>query len=1452
MSRFITRPGTERAGAAQHRSSATGRRSQSLVVAVVILALAALIVPAPSAQATEANPWSTATPLAEDSGILNAVSCWSPGNCVAVGRSDASQEALIVTASNGVWGEPEIMSGVLELFGISCQSSLSCTAVGYKIVGNSRPVIVTKSSGTWGTPNVLMGTSTNNARMKAISCIDDSNCIAVGQTGSGQLGWASEEDGSWGTGLSSHADISGELNSVSCVPSGDCFVVGSVNSRAVVLTGTVASLGTPTLIAETSHGSDWLNAISCVDATHCTAVGGAGYGTAPIVASTTDGATWSAAGLPGEWEPYAGATLSGVSCVTATECVAVGAAGSYYTGQSAISFTKTGGTWGALTSIPQSASGDSVMKAVSCGAEGRCAAVGFGSGGLATASSYIVGSASVPAAPTSLTARPGYGSAEISFTAGSDGGASITKYQYSTDDGETWADASGTSSPVTIGGLTNGTPYSITLRAVNSAGDGTPSAAVSVTPAVVDATSWTARDAAEANGWVSVAYGNGVFVAVAVNGSHRVMTSPDGVTWTAQSDAEANGWVSVTFGNGVFVAVAESGTHRVMTSADGVTWTAQSDAEANSWRSVTYGNGVFVAVAVNGTHRVMTSPDGVSWTARDAAEANTWMSVTSGNGLFVAVSWDGSHQVMTSVDGVTWTARSAASPNPWTSVTSGNGLFVAVSYQGFNQVMTSVDGVTWTPRNAAEANNWISVTSGNGLFVAVAESGTHRVMTSPDGVSWTSQSAAEANSWYGVGYGNGLFVAVSGGGSHQVMTSALAPVATAPDAPTSLHAIPDDGAANIVFTAGANNGGAISKYQYTIDDGGSWADAAAGTSSPVRVTGLTNGTSYDIKLRAVNSAGPGSESDEVSVKPSSVGVSWSVGGDLPDDQDWASVAWSGSLSLFVAVSSEGHLETSRDGVAWSAVSIPELHEWTSVAVRTSDSKFVVVATDGVVLTSVDGVAWVIRGSYGSAAWRSVAVGSNGSFLAVGDNGYWMTSSDGESWTINGGPTGHNWVSVTGRGNYGRYVAVASDGAIAVSDGSVWALDQSTWPAESSVPDASWSSVTVQRSGGGFVAVSSDGKIATSTDGYTWYLSASHESNTWTAVRGCQGFFVAIAKDGTNRVATSDDGQYWLARSAGAASEWSALTCGNGVILAVGKQAGAMISGGWRAPLAPSGLVATPSSKSVSITFTTGATRVAGSPTATKFQYELNGTGTWKALTSNSSPVEVKRLTNGVSYTIRIRGVNGTVAGQGSLPVTFTPRSVPAAPSQPDLDAAGPGSVTFHWSAPGSNGGAAITSYVLSAYLSGTKSRKGSCSTSSTSCTITGLTAGVAYDISAVAVNSAGKSAASPVFSIAASTVTSAEPSAPTFQSIESVGSGSVKLTLGPLNANGSRIRRIWIKAHFSDGSLVGKGCVAGLILHTCTITGLSTAVSYSFSAIAFNGVGLSDEGTSSAFTVPGS
>jgi len=96
------------------------------------------------------------------------------------------------------------------------------------------------------------------------------------------------------------------------------------------------------------------------------------------------------------------------------------------------------------------------------------------------------GGGTAPGAPTITGITPGDGSLSVAFTPpASDGGAAISNYQYSTD-GITYVDRSpaSTNSPLLIGGLTNGTTYSVTLKAVNNVGAGTASASTNATPAV--------------------------------------------------------------------------------------------------------------------------------------------------------------------------------------------------------------------------------------------------------------------------------------------------------------------------------------------------------------------------------------------------------------------------------------------------------------------------------------------------------------------------------------------------------------------------------------------------------------------------------------------------------------------------------------------------------------------------------------------------------------------------------------------------------------------------------------------------------------------------------------------------------------------------------------------------------------------------------------------------------
>lgn len=162
-------------------------------------------------------------------------------------------------------------------------------------------------------------------------------------------------------------------------------------------------------------------------------------------------------------------------------------------------------------------------------------------------------------------------------------------------------------------------------------------------------------------------------------------------------------------------------------------------------------------------------------------------------------------------------------------------------------ISSNPQGLVATPGDRQVALNWSTVTEATyysvymstvpGLFdgnaIATVTSSTYQVDALTNGTTY----------YFVVKAGNA-------GGLGAESNQASATPAAAPEAPTNITATAGDGSATVAFTAPSNNGGSpITGYEVIASPG---SIVVTGTSSPITVTGLTNGVSYTFTVIAVN------------------------------------------------------------------------------------------------------------------------------------------------------------------------------------------------------------------------------------------------------------------------------------------------------------------------------------------------------------------------------------------------------------------------------------------------------------------------------------------------------------------------------------------------------------------------------------------------------------------------
>jgi hypothetical protein len=295
--------------------------------------------------------------------------------------------------------------------------STLCNSAATAIAGTH--VAAATSGGTWGKAEEVPGTAALNtggfAVTQSVSCGVAGNCSAGGYyqqaSGQQQAFVVSENNGTWGTARK----IAGALNtggaaqvdSVSCVPAGDCgaggsYQDGSGRDQAFVAARTNGLWGAAREVAGALNkgvGAQ-VNSVSCASAGNCSAGGfytdGSGHAQAFVV-SEEDGTWGTAREVAGVLNTGGGAQVVSVSCASADDC----SAGGLYTDGSgnsqAFVVGEASGIWGRAKEIPGTAAlntgGFATVDSLSCATAGNCSAGGSYTDGSGLVQAFIASKA---------------------------------------------------------------------------------------------------------------------------------------------------------------------------------------------------------------------------------------------------------------------------------------------------------------------------------------------------------------------------------------------------------------------------------------------------------------------------------------------------------------------------------------------------------------------------------------------------------------------------------------------------------------------------------------------------------------------------------------------------------------------------------------------------------------------------------------------------------------------------------------------------------------------------------------------------------------------------------------------------------------------------------------------------------------------------------------------------
>ena len=1101
--------------------------------------------------------------------------------------------------------------------------------------------------------------------------------------------------------------------------------------------------------------------------------------------------------------------------------------------------------------------------------------------------------ATTAGAPTGLSATIGSGQAALTWSVpANDGGSPVTDYvvEYSTD-GVNWtpfAHAASAGTSLTVTGLTNGTAYQFRISAVNALGTSAPSGIANGTPT------------AGGTPHLSVSGGNNQTAAA----GSAVATAPS-VTAIDASNNPVPG-VSVTFavtsGNGQ-VTGATAATNALGVATLG-SWTLGTVVGANtlSASAIGYTAATVGATGVTGaasavTSTIVANPTSLAANGTATSSLSVQLKDANGNNLtsggatvtFAAPSSGGIGSVTDRGDG-TYTATYTAGTSPsvvaiqpklngtnftnTASITLGVGAAsqLAIATQAANAA--SGAAFTTQPVVAIRDANGNLVPSSANVTMTVSAGGTVVGTATIAAVNGTATFTNAGISGLVSGSPYTLTFASSG------LTSATQSIALGAGAPAQL--------AVITSAAGATNGAAFGTQPVIEiqDAAGNRTTSTATVTMSVSSGATTVGT---VAVAAVN----GRASFTTAGISGAVGTSYTLtfsGSSLTSTTQAITPSVGAATQLALTTNASG----AASGAAFVTQPVVAIRDPNANTVSSSATVTMTVSTGGTIVGTASVVA-----SNGVATFTNVGISGSTST----NNPYTLTfassglASATQSITLTAGAPAQLAIitSAAGAANgsafstqpvieirdaEGNRTASTANVTVGVSAGAstvgtvtIAAVNGRATFGTAGISGSSGTSYTLTYSSAGVssttqsitAASGTDSQLALTTSAAGAASGAAFTTQPVVEIRDALGVRTSSTANVTMTVSA---GGTVVGTSTVAAVNGTATFTNAGISGTAGTSytltfASPSLSSATQSITPVAGA---PSASTTTLAIGSTAVSVAGTTTITVTVKDAFGNVVTAAtpsdvtLATDAGSIGTVSCTNGVctaTFTAPGSAATATITAKlggtnvSSSPAAITVASAPGAPISLAATSNADSQVPLAWNAPASNGGSAITNYLVeySANGGGTWSTFAHSASTATSITVTGLTNGTTYTFRVSAINAIGTSTAS---STATATPVGA-PGAPTNLSA-TPASGQAALTwTAPSNNGGSAITDYVIEYSSSGGTSWSTFSHTASTATSITVTGLTNGTVYTFRVSARNasGTGATSSTTTATPGAPG-